>query len=72
MRRYDGPRRRANRPRGAGLVHIRDAVAAFFAELEVQAQVEVRGGMRGPIRRGQRPWAWALEKIEAERQGGAG
>jgi len=63
----------ANRPRGVGLRHIAEGIEAFFIGLEFEAQreIEVRGGMQGPIRGRQRPWAWALEEIEGERQGSA-
>jgi hypothetical protein len=53
------------------LVHIRNAIEAFLAELarELEEQIEARGGFRGPICPAQRPWSDALDLVESEGQG---
>jgi len=53
----------------AGLVHIADAIAHFFSDLEreIQAAIEVRGGFRGRVRPPQRPWSEVLDQVAAEK-----
>lgn len=53
-----------------GFVHISDAVAAFFSDLQAEAEKEVeqRGGFDGQVRSPQRRWSRTLDVIEHERQ----
>ena len=57
----------------AGFTHIRnlmDDTLDWLASLEAEAlaRAEEVAPLRGPVRPAQRPWSWALDQIEAQRQ----